>query len=46
MELEEVLSLSDRLLVMFNGEIVGNFDSQQGFDISLIGNLMMQGKVF
>jgi len=46
MELEEVLSLSDRLLVMFNGEIVGSFDSKQGFDISLIGNLMMRGRAY
>ncbi len=44
MELEEVLSLSDRILVMYNGEIVGEFNDPAKFDIQLIGRLMLQGK--
>ncbi len=44
MELEEVLSLSDRILVMYNGEIVGEFDDSSKFDVQLIGRLMLQGR--
>ncbi len=44
MELEEVLSLSDRILVMYNGEIVGEFDDSSKFDMQLIGRLMLQGR--
>lgn len=44
MELEEVLSLSDRILVMYNGEIVGEFNEPEKFDIQLIGRLMLQGR--
>ena len=29
LELEEVMSLSDRILVMYEGEIVGEFDPKQ-----------------
>ena len=29
LELEEVMSLSDRILVMYEGEIVGEFDPQK-----------------
>jgi len=44
MELEEVLSLSDRILVMYNGEIVGEFDDSSKFDMQRIGRLMLQGR--
>ena len=29
LELEEVMSLSDRILVMYEGEIVGEFDPKE-----------------
>ncbi len=44
MELEEILSLSDRILVMYNGEIVGEFNDSSKFDIQYIGRLMLQGR--
>lgn len=38
-ELDEILSLSDRILVMFRGAVVGNFD-RDGIDRAHIGALM------
>ena len=43
MELDEVLTLSDRILVMYNGRIVGEF-SRTNADIEQIGLLMLQGR--
>jgi len=42
-ELEEVLSLSDRILVLFRGEVMGEV-AGDGADASTIGQLML-GKV-
>lgn len=39
-ELSEVLSLSDRIAVIFNGEIMGILDAEDA-DINLIGELML-----
>lgn len=39
-ELSEVLSLSDRIIVMFKGEIVGDLEAEK-VDINLIGELML-----
>jgi simple sugar transport system ATP-binding protein len=44
-ELEEVLSLSDRLLVMYQGRIVGEVDPQQ-VDQEEIGLMMTGGKQY
>ncbi len=42
-ELQEVLSLSDRIIVLFRGNIIGEVDGD-GADVSTIGQLML-GKV-
>ena len=42
-ELEEVMSLSDRIIVLFRGEVIGEVDGE-GADVSTIGQLML-GKV-
>ncbi len=42
MELEEVMSLSDRILVMFEGKIVGEFEAGTASDVEL-GFLMTGG---
>ena len=42
-ELEEVMNLSDRILVMFNGEIVGEFDPKKT-DIQELGLYMAGAK--
>lgn len=39
-ELPEVMSLSDRIVVMFEGEIVGEVDADKA-DVNLIGELML-----
>ncbi len=39
-ELSEVLALSDRIIVMFKGEIMGDMDAEK-VDINLIGELML-----
>ena len=41
MELDEILTLSDRILVMYNGRIVGEF-ARKNADIEQIGLLMLQ----
>ena len=43
MELDEILTLSDRILVMYNGRIVGEFAGKNA-DIEEIGLLMLQGR--
>jgi len=43
MELDEILTLSDRILVMYNGRIVGAFTSKNA-DLKQIGLLMLQGR--
>lgn len=43
MELDEVLTLSDRILVMYNGQIVGEFTNKNA-DLKQIGLLMLQGR--
>ena len=43
MELDEILTLSDRILVMYNGRIVGEF-ARKNADIEQIGLLMLQGR--
>jgi general nucleoside transport system ATP-binding protein len=42
-ELQEVMSLSDRIIVLFRGEVIGEVDGD-GADVSAIGQLML-GKV-
>ncbi|MBA4419756.1 MAG: ABC transporter ATP-binding protein [Anaerolinea sp.] len=39
-ELSEVLTLSDRIIVMFNGEIMGDLNAEK-VDVNLIGELML-----
>ena len=39
-ELQEVMSLSDRIVVFFRGEIMGNVDADKA-DIHLIGEMML-----
>lgn len=39
-ELQEVMSLSDRIIVLFNGEIMGEVDGD-GADVSTIGRMML-----
>ena len=41
-ELDELLKLSDRILVLFNGKIMGSFQKNE-FDEKKIGALMMGG---
>ena len=38
LELDEVMNLSDRILVMYEGEIVGEFDPKT-MDLSLLSNV-------
>jgi simple sugar transport system ATP-binding protein len=40
-DLDEIFKLSDRIVVMYSGEIVGRFSSKGGFDRYRIGELMM-----
>ena len=42
-DLDEVLSLSDRVAVLVCGELMGILEGQNGFDVELIG-AMMGGK--
>ena len=42
-ELDELLDVSDRLGVMYNGELVAVFD-RDDFDVETIGQLMLTGK--
>jgi simple sugar transport system ATP-binding protein len=39
-ELQEVMSLSDRIIVLFRGEVMGEVDGE-GADVSTIGQLML-----
>jgi simple sugar transport system ATP-binding protein len=39
-ELSEVMALSDRIIVMFSGEIMGELDGEKA-DILQIGEMMM-----
>jgi simple sugar transport system ATP-binding protein len=39
-ELQEVMSLSDRIIVLFRGEIMGDVDGD-GADVSIIGQMML-----
>ncbi len=43
-ELEEVMSLADRILVMFEGEIVGEFKDIKNLDLNELGLYMAGGK--
>ena len=43
-ELEEVMNLADRILVMFEGEIVGEFDDVKNLDLNTLGLYMAGGK--
>ena len=43
-ELEEVMNLADRILVMFEGEIVGEFDDVRNLDLNELGLYMAGGK--
>ncbi len=43
-ELEEVMSLADRILVMFEGEIVGEFTDVKNLDLNTLGLYMAGGK--
>jgi general nucleoside transport system ATP-binding protein len=42
-ELDEILEISDRIGVIYNGELVGVFNRSE-VDIETIGNLMLSGK--
>ena len=42
-ELQEVMSLSDRIIVLFRGDVIGEVEGD-GADVSTIGQLML-GKV-
>jgi simple sugar transport system ATP-binding protein len=42
-ELPEVLALSDRIIVMFKGEIMGEIDAEDA-DVQIIGELMLGHK--
>ena len=39
-ELQEVMSLSDRIIVLFNGEIMGEVEGDNA-DVSTIGRMML-----
>jgi simple sugar transport system ATP-binding protein len=39
-ELQEVMSLSDRIIVLFRGEVVGEVEGE-GADVSTIGQMML-----
>lgn len=43
-ELGEVMELSDRILVMYNGEIVGNLINDEALNESCVGLYMLGGK--
>ena len=43
-ELEEVMNLADRILVMFEGEIVGEFKDVKNLDLNELGLYMAGGK--
>ena len=43
-ELEEVMNLADRILVMFEGEIVGEFTDIKNLDLNELGLYMAGGK--
>lgn len=43
-ELEEVMNLADRILVMFEGEIVGEFVDIKNLDLNELGLYMAGGK--
>ncbi len=43
-ELEEVMNLADRILVMFEGEIVGEFTDIKNLDLNTLGLYMAGGK--
>ena len=43
-ELEEVMNLADRILVMFEGEIVGEFTDVKNLDLNELGLYMAGGK--
>lgn len=42
-ELDEILEISDRIGVMYNGELVGVFNHAEA-DVETIGNLMLSGR--
>ena len=42
-ELDEILEISDRIGVIYNGEIVETFDRAQ-IDVETIGRLMLSGR--
>jgi simple sugar transport system ATP-binding protein len=39
-ELQEVMSLSDRIIVLFRGDVIGEVEGD-GADVSTIGQLML-----
>jgi len=43
-ELQEVMTLSDRIIVMFRGEVMGEVDGE-GADVSTIGQMMLGKKL-
>ena len=43
-ELGEVMELSDRILVMYNGEITGDLLNTAGLDEQTVGMYMLGGK--
>ena len=42
-ELGEIMELSDRILVMYNGEIVGNLINDEKMDENTVGLYMLGG---
>jgi simple sugar transport system ATP-binding protein len=42
-ELEELLALADRIIVMYEGRVAGSFDAPGGDDVERIGLLMTGG---
>lgn len=43
-ELSEVMELSDRILVMYDGKVVGNLQNDSGLDEQTVGLYMLGGK--
>ena len=43
-ELSEVMELSDRILVMYSGEIVGNLNNDENLNENTVGLYMLGGK--
>ena len=39
-ELQEVMALSDRIIVLYSGEIIGELDGEKA-DVSTIGQMML-----